>query len=165
MNGTIYTTKRKGTSGGIMKPWIDGRGYPCVRFMIAGKPEVFKVHRLMAYVFLPNPKRLPFINHKDGNKQNYKLPNLEWCTSSDNMAHAWGTGLQKRKSSSGERFIYLCKTTNRWRVIITLQGKKYRIGRFDTVGQAKEQRNRFLNDNYDQQSEKCKQFIGSLILT
>lgn len=106
--------------------------------------------------------RLGFTN-KDGNKQNYKLSNLEWCTSSENMAHAWGTGLQKRKASSGERYIYLCKTTNRWRVIITLQGAKYRIGRFDTVTEAREQRNKFLNDNYDAQSEETKLFIGNLL--
>lgn len=144
MNGTIYTTKRRGTDGGTMKPWIDGRGYPSIRLMINGKPQIFKVHRLVADSFLPNPKSLPFINHKDGNKQNYKPSNLEWCTSSENMIHAWKTGLRKEHSSSGERFIYLCKTTNRWRVIIGLEGKKHRLGRFDTIEQAKQARDSFI---------------------
>lgn len=163
MNGTIYTTKRKGTSGGVVKHWENGRGYQSVRLMINGKPKVFTVHSLLATAFLRNPDKLPSINHKDGNKQNNKLNNLEWCTNSQNVAHAWRTGLREVKSSSGERFIYLCKLTNRWRVIIGLEGKKYRLGRFDTIKEAKETRNEFLRSNYDAQSQETKDFIGSLL--
>ena len=48
----------------------------------------YKVHRLMAITFLPNPNNYPCINHKDGNKDNNNLENLEWCTYSQNSRHA-----------------------------------------------------------------------------
>lgn len=55
------------------------------------------VHRLVAKTFIPNPTNKPCINHKDGNPQNNNLSNLEWCTYSENMSHAFRTGLHSLK--------------------------------------------------------------------
>ena len=52
------------------------------------------VHRIVAEAFIPNPKRLPEVNHIDGNKQNNSVDNLEWCTRSQNTSHAFKTGLR-----------------------------------------------------------------------
>lgn len=54
----------------------------------------YKVHRLIANAFIPNPDHLPQINHIDGDKYNNKIDNLEWVTNADNMIHAYRTGLQ-----------------------------------------------------------------------
>lgn len=54
------------------------------------------IHRLVANVFIPNPKHLPEVNHKDGNKMNNSVTNLEWVTRSENQKHAAKNGLQPR---------------------------------------------------------------------
>ena len=52
------------------------------------------VHRLVAEVFIPNPEGLPEVNHKDCNKSNNSVSNLEWCTRSENLQHAWRHGMK-----------------------------------------------------------------------
>jgi len=59
--------------------------------------KTVKAHRLVAITFLPNPLNLPDINHKDGNKSNNYLSNLEWCNKSHNIKHAYKLGLKKSK--------------------------------------------------------------------
>ena len=57
--------------------------------------KTFRVHRLVAIHFIPNPLFLPEVNHKDGNTFNNDYTNLEWCTTKENITHAWRIGLAK----------------------------------------------------------------------
>lgn len=60
-----------------------------------GKQKNCRVNRLVAEAFLPNPNSLPDVNHKDGNKENNHVSNLEWSSKLDNVRHAWRNGLAK----------------------------------------------------------------------
>lgn len=62
------------------KTFINNKGYLIVNI----KGKHFLVHRLVAQAFIPNPNNLPQINHKDENKLNNKVDNLEWCTAKYN---------------------------------------------------------------------------------
>ena len=72
----------------------------CTLRLEDGSRKTFKVHRMVAEKFIPNPENKPEVNHKDGDKSNNKISNLEWNTHSENIQHAWDTGLL---SDSGER--------------------------------------------------------------
>lgn len=68
--------------------------YQRITLMKDGKKKRYMAHRLIAFTFLPLDKENPVVNHKDGNKSNNNVNNLEWCTASENMQHADRTGLR-----------------------------------------------------------------------
>ncbi len=75
------------------------KGYLQVELSKGGKKKMITVHRLVALAFIPNPDNLPVINHKDENKNNNNVENLEWCTFSYNTAYS--------KDKHPEKFRYI----------------------------------------------------------
>ena len=74
-------------------------GYLTVElFSERGKSRRILVHRLVAMAFIPNPYNYPQVNHKDENKTNNNVDNLEWCTAKYNMNY--GTGKARRRAST-----------------------------------------------------------------
>lgn len=72
----------------ILKQYFDGKGnYLFVGLHRDGKVKLRNVHRLVAEVFIPNPDRLPQVNHKDECKTNNRVENLEWCSRSYNSRY------------------------------------------------------------------------------
>lgn len=66
------------------------------------KEKIFQVHRLVAIHFIPNPENKSEVNHKDGNKLNNHVDNLEWVTHTENVQHAFNTGLNNGNLWQGE---------------------------------------------------------------
>ena len=78
--GRDYRVKEK-----VLKTFLCSSGYPTVVLSVNGKKETLMVHRLVALHFIPNPNNYEQINHKDENRQNNNVDNLEWCTQHYNL--------------------------------------------------------------------------------
>ena len=89
--GRVWSYKNKK----FLEPSADKKGYLKVNLFKNGKYKTYKVHRLVAVAYIPNPDNLPQINHKDENKTNNCLQNLEWCDSKYN--NNYGTRIEKIK--------------------------------------------------------------------
>lgn len=82
--------------GRIYSSRIDKRtGYLSVKLTKNGKQSTRHIHRLLALTFIPNPFNKCCVNHKDGNKLNNSLDNLEWVSHAENNRHAYLQGLKK----------------------------------------------------------------------
>ena len=77
----------------ILKPVKGSYGYMFYTLAKNGNIKTFRIHRLVALYFIDNPNNYPEVNHIDGNKENYSIGNLEWCTRSQNMKHGHELGL------------------------------------------------------------------------
>lgn len=100
-DGREWTVSSEGVvsvDGRERRQYTSDRGYK--RISIGGKTT--GVHRIVAAAFIPNPEGLREVNHLDGDKTNNSVSNLEWCTRSQNIKHAFATGLNKPRSQWGE---------------------------------------------------------------
>lgn len=88
--GDVYSRKGGGRIKKL-KPSICAKGYWFGSLCKNGIPYQKMFHRLVAQTFIPNPENKPCVNHKDGNKLNNCVENLEWCTYSENNLHAFRT--------------------------------------------------------------------------
>lgn len=93
-NERVYKVKQN-----ILKPSKDSYGYLRVGLSLNGKLVTKKIHRLVASTFIDGDHKKE-VNHKDGNKTNNNVNNLEWVTRSENQKHAFKIGLQRGKSGS-----------------------------------------------------------------
>ena len=92
--------------GIVLKPGEYSNGYKFVCLRKDGFTKNKMIHRLVAQAFIPNPNGYKCVNHKDGDKANNKLSNLEWITHSENQKHASRIGLKKTKLSK-EKLKYI----------------------------------------------------------
>ena len=103
-NGIINRYKGK-----ILKTHANKFGYLHCSLYKSSKVTCARIHKLVAEAFVDNTDNKPHINHKDGNKQNNTPENLEWCTASENIQHAYDNGLnynserQKKLTSLANR--------------------------------------------------------------
>ena len=100
---------RNKVTGHIISQQEDKKGYLRVRLSLHDKKATAKVHRLVATAFIPNPEGKPQVNHKDTDKHNNRVGNLEWATNSENQIHAYKTGLNYVTGRAGRKKKPVCK--------------------------------------------------------
>lgn len=83
--------------GRILKQQLYKCGYMYVQFSVNGKTVHLRVNRVVSICFIPNPDNLPEVNHKDNNRVNNVVSNLEWCTHEYNDAYRekYGTAINR----------------------------------------------------------------------
>lgn len=119
-NGDVFSYTSKKT----IKQVVNNCGYLTVVLCKDGKAKRFLVHRLLAIHFVANPQNAPVVNHKDGNKLNNKLENMEWCSRSENNRHAIALGLTPPPHNKGKP---LSDETKR-KLSLSLKGRKSPCG-------------------------------------
>lgn len=87
-DGKVWNSKKN-----LFLKHMINRGYCQIILCRHSKHKTFKIHRLVALAFLPNPENKREVNHKDGNKENNHVSNLEWNTRSENNIHRYASGL------------------------------------------------------------------------
>jgi hypothetical protein len=127
----------------------NGWSYPSVALYKDNIAKFYTIHRLVAIHFIPNLENKPQVNHKDGNKLNNNINNLEWATQSENSQHAWDSGLNNevrekiRKWNTGKKLSDETKQkmSNRlkgkksWNKGMTKQQEyEYRLDKKNTIG-------------------------------
>ena len=100
--GNVYSVERRDSRGNrcggrILKPRYTRRSYIQVQLWKNGKSKNKYTHRLVAESFIPNPKGFLEINHKDENKSNNRVENLEWCTREYNINYGKRTEKVSKK--------------------------------------------------------------------
>lgn len=99
-NDTKYFISPKGevvnSKTGKHLKWSNNGKYYQVGLYINKKCKIMYVHRLVAILYIKNPHKKLTVNHKDGNRANNCVDNLEWCTQRENIQHAYDNGLSKK---------------------------------------------------------------------
>ena len=93
------TGKTQALKSRVLKPRINPSGYCYVELSKNGSKATFAIHQLVAQAFLNNPENKPIVNHINGVKTDNNVSNLEWATYSENLSHAYSTGLRTSVSS------------------------------------------------------------------
>lgn len=136
----------------ILKGCINTSGYPSFFIGNDGKSKQYRLHRLVALQFIPNPENKPQINHKNGIKTDNRVENLEWCTHSENQLHAIRTGLKKYKSGEDHcnskltdlQILEVRELIKNKEGLIKDIASKFGVSR-DTIRNIKQYKNRYKN--------------------
>ena len=132
---------KKIITGKVMTQQVNIDGYFVVSLtQSTGKYKIVRVHRLIAEVFIPNPDKLPIVDHINRNCQDNRIENLRWVTRSQNS--------QNHKifktNKSGISNVNWCKAKKRWRAHRMIEGTRIYLGYFVTKEEAEESIEKYL---------------------
>ena len=137
----------------IIVPISDRDGYLQVRLSHHNKQKTFKVHRLVAQAFIPNPNNYPQVNHKNGIKSDNRIENLEWCDGKYNVNYSHSK-------------IYHDSIAHRMKPVIQLSLNGEVIQRFESVRSAAKSvnaTNSHISDACNGKYKTCKGYMWKWI--
>lgn len=147
-----------GNSSRIMKPCGNGTGYLKVMLCKNLQQKQYLVHRLVAMAFIPNPNNYDFVNHKDENKMNNCVENLEWCTKSYNSIYY----LNKDKRRKEE---YASRLRDKETGELSSPAVKHIPRKYFQKVVQKDKDGNVLNvfDNASKAAEKLELYVGNIV--
>jgi len=129
---SLFGNVRNDMTGLILKPGKTKKGYLLVCLCKNKIRKTFRIHRLVASAFIPNPENKSCVDHIDNNPSNNNLTNLRWATLTENQMN--------RKISidntSGTKGVYFYKQYSKWCAQIRIHGKQTCLGYFETIESA-----------------------------
>lgn len=123
-----------------------GLQYLDVFLGVNGNGKKYRVHRLVAETYIPNPKNLKYVDHINGIENDNRIENLRWATHQDNMRNS--KKHIKGKNTSKYKGVSWCKITKKWAVYVSKNKKVSNLGRFNTEIEAAKAYNNFAIKNY-----------------
>jgi len=139
-------------TGELRKFKIHNAGYYEINLSKNGKKYYFRVHRLVALMFIPNPQNKPYVDHIDNNIINNNVNNLRWANGQDNNRNR---SLAKN-NTSGVKGVHWDKRVKKWRAVIECNGKRQDLGYYDELEDAKKARQKRAKELYGEFLNECE---------
>ena len=140
----------------ILKLSTSSNGYFIVNLSDNDKQKKkLKVSRLVAKSFVPNPQNKPYVDHIDNNRTNNVVSNLRWCSASEN---SYNSKLHI-DNKCGLKGIYFVKHSGKFIAYITANKKRYRLGYFKTLEEAKIARQKKANELFGEFTNQCEKIV------
>ena len=137
--GRVKSYKSNRSGGKILCPIKVRRGYLVVNLMCNGKMSQHLIHRIVAKAFIPNPHNKPQVNHKNFNKEDNTVDNLEWVSSRENLVHYC---MHKESSTDS---IGVTKRGNTFIAQISIESCHYNLGSYKTLKKAEAAYNKAIS--------------------
>lgn len=135
---------RNDITGSFLKGCLHNKGY--IYVSLDGKK--YRIHRLIAIAFIPNPDNKEFIDHINNIRDDNRIENLRWATGTENKQNSKISS----NNTSGSKGVCWRKDNNKWRAYIMINGKKVHIGCFDNI-----------EDAIKARQEKAKEIFGDFL--
>jgi hypothetical protein len=144
---------RNDITGKILAASLDRGGYKRLKL---NKGKVFKVHRLVATAFIPNPDNKKCVDHIDGDTINNNVNNLRWCSQQENNCNR----KVSKNNTSGVKGISWNKDTKKWRATIRYNNKDYHLGLFSNIEDAVTARKLKANELFGEFTNQSERIVN-----